>query len=152
VGAETVSGNVEISAPTPEAVAKSVSGNVTITGASGRIAASTVSGHVQARSGRLQYGAFESVSGTLAFDGQIQDDAALSFVSHSGNVHLGLPSGVSARFEVNTFSGSIRNELGPSAQRINRYGPGQELRFTSGGGGALVRIKSFSGAVTLDER
>ena len=60
-----------------------------------------------------------------------------------------IPAGVGARFEVSTFSGNIRNGLGPAAQRVSRYGPGQELSFSSGNGGALVRVKSFSGSVTL---
>jgi DUF4097 and DUF4098 domain-containing protein YvlB len=149
ISAETVSGHVQVSAPSPDVAAKSVSGNVSITGAVQRIAATTVSGGVEARSARLQYGSFESVSGGLSFEGQVTEDAALSLVSHSGDVHVGLPQGVGARFEVITFSGSIRNALGPAPQRVSRYGPGQELEFTSGNGGAVVRIKSFSGSVTI---
>lgn len=149
VAAETVSGHVEVRAATPEVAAKSVSGNVTVVGATSRVAASTVSGSVRVQGGRLQYGAFESVSGSLSFVGQLQGDAALNFVSHSGDVRVGLPDGVGARFEVSTFSGNIRNGLGPAAQRVSRYGPGQELSFSSGNGGALVRVKSFSGSVTL---
>ena len=54
-----------------------------------------------------------------------------------------------ADFYIETYSGSIKNDIGPEARRSSEYGPGRELRFTSGGGGARVSIESFSGSVKL---
>ena len=150
--AGSVSGNVEVTAPAPEILAKSVSGNVILAGGSRRLSVSTVSGDVEVRNARLQYGAFETVSGTLRFAGQLEAEAAVNLQSHSGDVVLGLPGNIGARFDVTTFSGDIRNGFGATAQRVSRYGPGEELRFTTGNGSALVTIKTFSGSVELDRR
>ena len=52
-------------------------------------------------------------------------------------------------FEVETFSGRIKNAFGPEAERTSEYAPGQELRFTTGGGDASVEVESFSGTVEI---
>lgn len=150
ISAHAVSGDVEVAAPSAEVMAKSVSGNVTLRGAARRLSASTVSGDMEVRGGRVQYGAFESVSGSLRFNGELEADAAINAQSHSGDVVLVLPGGVGARFEVVTFSGDISNAFGAEARRTSRYGPGEELRFTRGSGGALITVKTFSGNVELE--
>lgn len=149
IAAESVSGNVQVAAPAPEMMAKSVSGDLTVTGATRRLSASTVSGAIQVRGARLQYGALESVSGNIAYAGALEADAGVSVQSHSGSITLQLPGSVGARFQVTTFSGGISNAFGPEAQRVSRYGPGEELRFTTGDGGALITVKTFSGSVRL---
>jgi DUF4097 and DUF4098 domain-containing protein YvlB len=150
--AESVSGDVEVTAPAPEILAKSVSGNVTLSGASRRLSVSTVSGDMEVRNARLQYGSFESVSGGLQLAGQLEPDAAVNAQSHSGDIVLALPASISARFEVSTFSGDIRNSFGARSERRNEHGPGEDLRFTTGNGGALITVKTFSGDVELERR
>ena len=59
---------------------------------------------------------------------------------------------MNADFYVETYSGSIKNQIGPSPTRADDYGPGKELRFSSGTGGARVSIESFSGSVKLIKR
>lgn len=149
ISAHSVSGDVDVAAPSAEVMAKSVSGNVTLRGAARRLSAGTVSGDMEVRGGRVQYGAFESVSGSLRFSGQLEADAAINAQSHSGDVVLELPGGIAARFEVVTFSGDISNGFGSQARR-GSYGPGQELRFVTGNGGALITVKTFSGNVELE--
>lgn len=152
VDVESTSGDVEVSAGTPEVRAKSVSGDVFLRGASGRVSASTVSGDTEIADSRIQFGSFETVSGNLRFAGEVQRGGAFNLQSHSGDVELLLPGGSAAEFEVKTFSGDISNDFGPAAQRTSRYAPGQELRFTAGAGGALVKVTTFSGNVRLVRR
>lgn len=152
ISAESVSGEVDVRAPTPELLAKSVSGDVTISGITRRLSASSVSGSIDVRNGRLQYGSFESVSGNLGFTGELEPDAALNFQSHSGSIRLAIPGSLGARFQVTTFSGDIRNGFGATPERTSRYGPGEELRFSTGNGGALITVKTFSGDVSLERR
>jgi DUF4097 and DUF4098 domain-containing protein YvlB len=149
VSAEAVSGDVVVDASVPDLVARSVSGDLQLTGASRRVTATTVSGDADVRAGRIQYGSFESVSGNFHFQGDLQRDAAFNVKSHSGDVELALPSRVAATFQIDTFSGDISNAFGPAAQRTSRYGPGRELHFSSGSGGPLITVKTFSGSVRL---
>jgi DUF4097 and DUF4098 domain-containing protein YvlB len=152
VEVESTSGDVQVSAATPEIRAQSVSGDVSLRGASGRVSASTVSGDTEIADSRIQYGSFETVSGRLRFQGGLQRGGAFNLQSHSGDVELLLPADAGAEFEVKTFSGDIDTEFPVQAQRTSRHGPGQELRFTTGGGGALVTVKTFSGNVKLLRR
>jgi hypothetical protein len=99
----------------------------------------------------MQYLSFESVSGNLRFSGELLPGAAFKVESHSGDIDLAFPSGVSADFEVSSFSGGIVNGFGPSAQRTNRYTPGSELRFSTGKGG-IVSVRTFSGDIRLQRR
>jgi DUF4097 and DUF4098 domain-containing protein YvlB len=152
VSAESVSGDVTVDAPTPDLNARSVSGDLQLSGVSRRVSASTVSGDATIRAGKIQYGSFETVSGQLRFAGDLQPDAAFNVKSHSGSVELALPAAIAAAFDVSTFSGDISNAFGPAARRTSRYGPGEELRFSSGKGGPLISVKTFSGSVELVER
>lgn len=152
VAAESVSGNVSVAVKTPEVRAKSVSGRVEVQGAGRKLTASTVSGDLTLSAGELEYGAFQTVSGDIELNGRVARDATLSLESHSGDVVLRIPRDAGADFEVRTMSGDIRNEFGPAAQRVSRYGPGRELRFTNGRGGGRVMVKTFSGDVTIRAR
>ena len=56
---------------------------------------------------------------------------------------------MSARFDIETFNGSIDNCFGPEPVRTSRYTPGRELRFTEGDGNARVAIKTLNGGLRL---
>jgi hypothetical protein len=86
------------------------------------------------------------------FEGDVKDGAECDFESHSGAVVLRLASGISADFDVETFSGDIENELGPGPRRSSRFGPGLELSFTTGDGDAEINISTFSGNVRILSR
>ncbi len=152
VSAEAVSGDVTVDATAPDVVARSVSGDLRLSGAGRRVTATTVSGDAQVRAGRIQYGSFETVSGSVQFEGDLQPGAAFNVKSHSGDVELALPARIAASFQIDTFSGDISNDFGPAAQRTSRYGPGKELHFSSGNGGPLITVKTFSGSVRLEKR
>ena len=69
--------------------------------------------------------------------------------SMSGSVTLLVPASVSADFDISTFSGSIDNDIGPSAERTSKFTPEKELSFSTGGGGATISIESFSGSIKI---
>lgn len=149
VDAESVSGTVEITAPTQQVRAKTVSGSLLLRGARGTADLSTVSGDAELDGGRFSRLQFKSVSGELRFRGELDRNGVYNLESHSGSLELRLPRATAADFEVRTFSGRITNEFGPEAERTSRHGPGYQLRFTSGNGGPLVTVKTFSGSVKL---
>jgi hypothetical protein len=56
---------------------------------------------------------------------------------------------VSARFDIETFNGAIRNCFGPEAVRTSKYAPGRELKFTEGSGSGRVSIQTLNGSLRL---
>lgn len=148
---ETVSGGIELSGSETLAIAESVSGKIELSGVAGRVEAATVSGSIRVEASDIEQGEFEAVSGSVRFTGALSPGARLSAESHSGSVVLNLPADTSARFQIETFSGSINNGFGGGeAERTSRYAPGKRLDFTIGSGDAQVRVESFSGSVTLN--
>jgi DUF4097 and DUF4098 domain-containing protein YvlB len=150
--AKSVSGNIEITAENAPGRAKSVSGAVRLKGVSGSVEAGSVSGDISVTGGTISSVDLETTSGSITLDAGLAKDARVEAKSISGEVELRLPAGVAADFDVTSFSGDIKNELGPAAHRTSEYGPGMELSFSTGGGGARIAAKSFSGNVYLKKR
>ncbi len=69
--------------------------------------------------------------------------------SVNGTVNVKFASKVSARFDIETFNGSIKNCFGPKPERTSRYSPGLELSFTHGDGDGRVEIETLNGAVHI---
>jgi len=149
---KTVSGEVEVTAANAPGRAKSVSGDVTLKGVAGAVEASSVSGKVSVTGGTISNVELETTSGSISLDAGLAKDARVEAKTVSGEVKLILPAHVGADFEVTTFSGDITNDFGQPARRTSDYGPGKELSFSVGGGGARVEAKSFSGSVYLRKR
>ncbi len=152
VRAESVSGKLEIQASAATMRAKSVSGDVVLRGVRGEVEASAVSGGVRVSGSDISRGDLETTSGNIRFDSGVTGNATLDIKTVSGSVELLLPADVAADFHVTSFSGGIENELGPAARRTSEYGPGKELEFSTGSGGAKVSVQSFSGGVRLRKR
>jgi DUF4097 and DUF4098 domain-containing protein YvlB len=150
--ARSVSGDVDITAVSAPGRAKSVSGAVRLKGVSGALEAGSVSGDVSVTGGTVSSVELETTSGGIVLDANLAGDARVEARSISGEVELRLPAGLAAEFEVTTFSGDIKNDFGPAARPTSEHGPGKELSFSTGSGGARISAKSFSGSVYLRKR
>jgi len=150
VEVESVSADIEASGVSGRLNLETVSGNVTVTGEPEELELSSVSGNIRFEGGgTLKEGSFKTVSGNVVASTDFDSRGSFSFESISGNVELRVPAGVNARFEASTFSGSIRNEIGPDPERSNSILPSQELEFTLGSGGARISLQAFSGNVKI---
>ena len=145
---ESVSGAVFVSGGSGYIGAESVSGTVKLEGVSGDIEATTVSGDIHIDAGTVNDVEVETVAGSVFFKGQVTT-GDVEIESHSGNVELLLPAEIGADFEIETFSGSIDNEFGPPARRVDRYEPGMSAEFYTGTGGADIVVETFSGNISL---
>ena len=151
VEVESVSANIEASEVSGRLDLQTVSGNVTVKGGEPEeLELASVSGDIRVESGgMLKEGSFETVSGNIVSSTDFDSRGSFSFESVSGDVELRVPAGANAIFEVSTFSGSIRNELGPEPERSSSILPSQELEFTLGSGGARISLQAFSGNVKI---
>jgi len=151
VEAESISGDVFVDGGAPEIEIGSISGKVKARGKTSEIDVQTINGSID-----LDFDTFlnlnvESVAGDAAVKGDLDGEGSFSFDLHSGNLTLTVPAGVSADFEIETFSGEIDNGFGQKSRKTSKYAPGRELEFTTGGGDARVRINTFSGDVVIQK-
>jgi DUF4097 and DUF4098 domain-containing protein YvlB len=151
VGAESVSGDVEVSGNNAagEVDASTVSGDVTLFRVSGKVEAESVSGDVVVDEGAFERAELGTVNGEIVFQGELQDDGKLSVETVNGSVDIDFVGDVSARFSVDTFNGGINNCFGPKAERTSKYAPGWELEFSEGDGSGRVEVSTMNGRVNI---
>jgi DUF4097 and DUF4098 domain-containing protein YvlB len=147
--ASSVSGDVLATTTVGRAELESVSGDIIVRHATGRLEASVVSGNIEIEGGTLDSFDGETVSGSIFCAANPTDRGRFKMETMSGKIEMVVSPDVNADFYIETYSGSIKNDIGPSPVRTDEYGPGKELRFTAGSGGARVSIESFSGSVKL---
>lgn len=149
--AESVSGDIDITGTGTDANTETatVSGDVTVTNASGSVEAESVSGDVEITGGVFDDAHFESVNGDILFHAELTRRGDLSAETVNGSVDIEFTKSVSARFDIETFNGSIKNCFGPKPERTSRYSPGLELSFTMGDGQASVEIETLNGNVHI---
>jgi DUF4097 and DUF4098 domain-containing protein YvlB len=143
----SVSGNVTASDVTGSAFLKSVSGDIKADLIKGSVEAESVSGDVElmgvseASSVRVK-----ALSGDVLYRGAISRQGNYSLKSHSGDVTLYLPADSAFDFEAETFSGAIESDF-----EIKVMGKVslKEMSGSVNGGGAVLKVSSFSGDIKL---
>ncbi len=152
VEVQTVSGDVTVP-PVPKLEVQSVSSKLVLGGSGNAdMEAETVSGGVTVNGGPFRELEVETVSGDIEVEAILTPNARVDLVSHSGDIDLSLPEGVSAEFELESFSGRIRDELAGNEPLTPQYGPGSSLEFELNGGSARIRAETFSGRLTLKQK
>lgn len=149
---QSVNGDVEVAKAAGRIQAEAVNGSVIVRDSSGDLEASTVHGKLHVIGGSYERAEIESVAGPVRFEANLSPRAALSIETVSGSAELLLPATISAEFQVSSFSGRISNELGPAAEKPNKWTPQTELAFTTGSGGARVTVETLSGAIEIRKR
>lgn len=158
--ARSVSGDIELRGTSKLVRAHTISGAITVRRAPGYLDVSSVSGDLRVTGLEVWEGKMTSVSGDLFFEGGFDSGGSFYLESNSGTVTLDLAAHVSADFEVTTFGGPVEFEgaieaTAPAevvAAGSGRLGERRELSLSTGGGGALVRIKTFKGALRIAKR
>jgi Putative adhesin len=145
----TVSGNVHMKAPGAKSIeVRTISGDIQLTGGGGEADINTVSGTAMLELADLSNGRFKSISGDMTVALSLASDGRLESESVSGDVNLKFAAMPAAEFDVQTFSGGIKNCFGPKPMD-SRYGPGSRLQFMNGEGHGHVRVNTKSGDARL---
>ncbi len=165
----SVSGNVETQAFDLPVTLRSVSGDVLIAGNGGKAEVSTanvsgstvanglrgafdgnaVSGNITAHVASAERLKVGTVSGDIEVHVDLKIVARVELESVSGTVEFTVKPPVNAEFDVESFSGDIENCFGKEPRDKSKYGPGSELVFTQGSGGARVDIQTLSGEINV---
>ncbi len=151
VDVNTVSGDLEVSGDNKAIRSRlsSVSGDIDTENLAGEIGAESVSGELVVVNGVFDRASLGTVNGDIVFHAQLLDDGRLDVETVNGDVDIEFAGDVSARFDIETFNGDIRNCFGPEAERVSKYAPGYELKFTEGGGSGRVTIETLNGDLRL---
>ena len=150
--AQAMQGDLDLAVTSPFVRAKTAGGSITLRGAVEDLAATTVSGRLLAETSGIRRAFLDAVSGDVRFAGGLDRDGALNVDTHSGVVELALPPDVSAEFALQTVAAPIENALTSRRAIPSRQRGGEELFFTTGGGGAQIRVRTFKGRVSLTKR
>jgi DUF4097 and DUF4098 domain-containing protein YvlB len=149
--AESVSGDIELAGNGEATLTQlsTVSGDIEVLRLSGEVEATSVSGSLDIVDGSFKRAQGSTVNGDIAYRAGLIDGGKIDFETINGGVDLILTGDVSARFDIETFNGRIRNCFGPKAERSSQYGPGRELKFSEGSGSSRVTIRTLNGGMTL---
>jgi DUF4097 and DUF4098 domain-containing protein YvlB len=143
----TVSGDVTVAEVTGSAFLKSVSGDVKAGGVKGSVEAESVSGDIgltevsEASTVRVK-----ALSGEVLYRGGVSKQGNYSLKSHSGTVTLYIPADSAFDLEAETFSGEIQSDF--EIKVMGKVSP-KELSGSVNGGGAVLKVSSFSGDIKL---
>ena len=149
--AESVSGDVEVDGDNSDTETRvsTVSGDVTLFRVSGTVSAESVTGDIIVDEGSFSRVDLTVVNGEMLFQAQLRKGGKLSAETVNGDVDVELVGDVSAKIDVSTVNGRIRNCFGPEAERSSKYAPGWSLSFTEGDGDGRVDISTVNGGVNL---
>jgi DUF4097 and DUF4098 domain-containing protein YvlB len=164
VGAETLNGSIVVKTVTGNLNLHSVQGTISVTGARGRIelnsvsegitvldaegdiSAETISGYMDFQRIRSKSVEAGTLSGELLYDGTLQEGGRYSFVSHSGDIMIGVPDGASATFNVATLDGDLETTIPVEGMT---HPTKRRSTFRIGAGSATVDVESFNGSVKV---
>jgi DUF4097 and DUF4098 domain-containing protein YvlB len=164
----TVSGDIEGDLGSGNDEVKSVSGDIRLRGSgqpgtlrvstvSGDLGVSRVAGELDARTvdGKLTaelspaHGVWlNTTSGSIHLSARLARGGTIDSHTVSGDQKLDVTAPAGYAYAAKTFSGDIEDCFGQPSDH-SRYGPGDRLDGTRGGGNGQVRIQSLSGDISL---
>jgi hypothetical protein len=146
---ESMDGSVAVEGSPSWSRLKTATGDIVLSGGSDDAGLSTVSGTIRVMSGQFERVRIESVTGAVEFAGAVAHGGSLDIDTHSGSIDLWMSPKYGAEFDVASVAGTIENRLTNQLAVPGHEGRGQEIGFTTSGGGARVYIRTFKGDIRL---
>jgi DUF4097 and DUF4098 domain-containing protein YvlB len=145
VSLSTVNGQIDVAGARGRVTLNAVSEDVLAADIQGDLTVESVSGDIDLRGIDAKSVDAQTVSGEIVFTGRIADGGTYSFLTHSGDVRLGIAQGVNATISVASGSGDISSSFDLRSERESR----RRHTYRLGNGGANIDIETFSGDVEL---
>jgi DUF4097 and DUF4098 domain-containing protein YvlB len=150
VDIETVSGDLELEDINGDAELETVSGEIVLDRIKGSIDAETVSGEIELREVSMARDVeVGTVSGDITYHGDINPQGRYILKAHSGDIEVKLPADAGFELEAETYSGHIDCDFEVSVSgRIKQ----RQISGKVNQGGAVLRLTTFSGSITIEKR
>ncbi|NQT79734.1 MAG: DUF4097 family beta strand repeat protein [Candidatus Aminicenantes bacterium] len=150
VDCETVSGSLKVQDIKGNVYLKTVSGGITAERIRGSIKANVTSGSINlidvSEANEVEA---KVLSGTVTYKGSINRDGRYTLKSHSGSIKMTLPSDSGFDLVAKTFSGRINSDFDITVSgKIGK----REISGKVNDGGAVVKLSTFSGSITLRKK
>lgn len=168
---ETVNGSVNTNKLNGDIRLGSVNGSITDRDSKGEMQIETVNGKLNIVSQctevelsnvngdmKLDFGLVEemeigTVNGDIELSLTLDRKGRLSFSSVSGDAEVDFKGDLSAVIDIETHAGGdIYNDITDQRSNKDKFGPGESLRFTVGGGDAKVEFDTVSGDVKVRKK
>ncbi len=150
IKARTVSGEIRSRNATGPGTYQSVSGSIDVRDCGDEVDLETVSGEIELFTDEVLDLSGHAVSGDISVTTGVVAAGTIDFRTISGSIDLDLPTGISARFDVETGSGGqIRNRLTSDKPKTAKYSRDRSLRFIAGNGDAEIILSTASGRIVL---
>ena len=173
--AESISGNVTAAGARRIDALKSVSGNVTLTDAelensgtattvSGNLIVSglrgsavefaSVSGNIRLEELQSDRLSAKAVSGNISYQGSLSRNGRYDLTTHSGRIRMILSGTTGFSVTALTFIGDVQLDFPFETvdERGRERRPGQSIRGSFGDASAGLTLRTFSGAITIEQQ
>ena len=150
VDSTVTSGTVTVSDVAGDVSLRTISGGITAERIKGSVEAETTSGVIRMReiAGAKSVRA-KVLSGNIYYEGDLAKDGKYTLEAMSGRLEMSVPANSAFELEAETFSGGIQSDFDVTVSgRLSA----KELRGVVNNGGASVRLKSFSGSISLKKK
>lgn len=143
----TVNGGVEVSGVRGRVEVTTVNETVTLRDVTGDgIAVTGVNGGIRLEDVDARAVEATTVSGEILYRGTLRPGGSYELASHNSSIVMYVPDGASARFQVETFNGTLHTRFPVTLQEGTH---GKRFDFTIGAGEARVSLTSFNGTIDL---
>jgi hypothetical protein len=130
----------------------SVSGALMLRGVAGDVDVKTVSGDIDVQQLSFNELRGSSISGNIEVGGEVFAGGMIECDTISGNIRLTFEgSDVSARFDLDTRSGSIQNRVNTERPAVAKNANRESLRMVVGAGDADVVLHTRSGDIVISK-
>lgn len=150
--AESMGGDLTLRIESAVARARTGAGGIAFEGAVEDLTLETVEGAITVATAGVRRARLTTVEGGIRFTGDVRSAGSLELETHSGDILLLMPPGIRADFDLSTFEGRIRNDLGTGPAQPARGQGRSMLTFGTGAGEAEVVVRSFSGSIDVRAR
>ncbi len=135
--------------------ARTVSGPITLNNVvSGHVELSSVTGNVSLTNVTGPKVTVNTTKGAIAYTGNCAGGGEYSLTNHSGNIDIALPADASVDLTARSINGKVQNEFPfqPKAHASFPVEQGHSFAGTSNSGASVLRLRSFTGTITVKKQ